>query len=38
MKTIGLIGGLSWYSSVDYYRYINQAVNNKLAGDEAAKM
>jgi len=38
MKTIGLVGGLSWYSSIDYYRYINQAVNKKLGGDEAAKM
>lgn len=38
MKTIGLVGGLSWYSSIDYYRYINQAVNKKFGGDEAAKM
>jgi len=28
MKTIGLIGGTSWYSTVDYYRYINEAVND----------
>lgn len=27
MKTLGLIGGTSWYSTIDYYRYINQAVN-----------
>lgn len=27
MKTVGLIGGTSWHSTVDYYRYINQAVN-----------
>lgn len=38
MKTIGLIGGISWYSSVDYYRYINQMVNAKLGGDEAARL
>lgn len=38
MKTIGLIGGLTWHSSVDYYRYINQLVNERLGGDEAAKM
>ena len=38
MKTIGLIGGLSWYSTLDYYRYINQGVNERLGGDEAAKM
>lgn len=28
MKTLGLIGGTSWYSSIDYYRYINEAVND----------
>jgi aspartate racemase len=28
MKTVGLIGGTSWYSTVDYYRYINKAVND----------
>jgi len=28
MKTLGLIGGTSWYSTVDYYRFINQAVND----------
>lgn len=38
MKTIGIIGGLTWYSSIDYYRYINQAVNKRLGGDDAAKI
>lgn len=38
MKTIGLIGGISWYSSVDYYRYINQMVTAQLGGDEAARL
>src|SRR6266498_3090137 len=38
MKTIGLIGGTTWYSSIDYYRYINELVNKKLGGDEAAKV
>jgi aspartate racemase len=28
MKVIGLIGGTSWYSTVDYYRYINEAIND----------
>lgn len=28
MKMIGLIGGTSWYSTVDYYRYINKAIND----------
>lgn len=38
MKTIGLIGGTSWYSTIDYYRLINELVNKKLGGNEAAKM
>jgi len=28
MKTLGLIGGTSWYSTVEYYRYINKAMND----------
>lgn len=28
MRTIGLVGGTAWYSTVDYYRYINKAVND----------
>jgi len=28
MKALGLIGGTSWYSTVDYYRYINEAIND----------
>lgn len=28
MKVLGLIGGTSWYSTVDYYRYINKTVND----------
>jgi aspartate racemase len=38
MKTIGLIGGLTWFSSIDYYRLLNQKVNEQLGGDEAAKI
>lgn len=38
MKTIGLIGGLTWHSSSDYYRYFNQMVNQRLGGEEAAKL
>ncbi len=30
MKTLGLIGGISWVSTVDYYRYINQGINDRL--------
>ena len=28
MKALGLVGGTSWYSTVDYYRYSNKAVND----------
>jgi aspartate racemase len=37
MKTIGLIGGMSWESSVEYYKMINEAVRAKLGGFHSAK-
>ncbi len=37
MKTIGLIGGMSWESSVEYYRLINELVRDKLGGHHSAK-
>lgn len=30
MKTIGLIGGMSWESSAEYYRLINEQVKHRL--------
>lgn len=36
MKTIGLIGGLSWESSIEYYRIINEAVRERLGGVHSA--
>jgi aspartate racemase len=38
MKTIGLIGGTSWLSTIDYYRIINQEVNRQLGGVHSAKL
>ncbi len=38
MKTIGLIGGLSWESSAEYYRIINERVREKLGGLHSAKV
>ena len=38
MKTIGLIGGLTWLSTVEYYKLLNQLVNERLGGAEAAKV
>ncbi|MBW2059420.1 MAG: aspartate/glutamate racemase family protein [Deltaproteobacteria bacterium] len=37
MKTIGLIGGMSWESSIEYYRIINQTVRERLGGLHSAK-
>lgn len=37
MKTIGLIGGMSWESSLEYYRIINEQIKNKLGGLHSAK-
>lgn len=37
MKTIGLIGGMSWESSVEYYRIINRATKARLGGFHSAK-
>jgi aspartate racemase len=37
MKTIGLIGGMSWESSVDYYRIINEETRNILGGSHSSK-
>jgi aspartate racemase len=36
MKTIGLIGGMSWESSAEYYRIINEAVKAQLGGLHSA--
>ena len=38
MKTIGLIGGMSWESTVDYYRLINEGIKQKLGGLHSAEI
>lgn len=38
MKTIGLIGGMSWESTVPYYRQINEAVKARLGGLHSARI
>jgi len=38
MKTIGIIGGMSWQSTVIYYQQINEAVQRKLGGHHSAKI
>jgi aspartate racemase len=37
MKKIGLIGGTTWISTMEYYRIINENVNKKLGGKHSAK-
>ncbi len=37
MKTIGLLGGMSWESSIEYYRIVNQEVRAALGGVHSAK-
>lgn len=38
MKTIGLIGGMSWESTLPYYRLINEGIRSKLGGLHSAKL
>jgi aspartate racemase len=38
MKTIGLIGGMSWESTIPYYQIINETVKDKLGGFHSAKI
>lgn len=37
MKRIGLVGGISWVSTLDYYRLINEGVNRRLGGLQFAE-
>ena len=38
MKTIGLLGGMSWESTTSYYRILNEAVRERLGGLHSAKL
>ncbi|MEM6450817.1 MAG: aspartate/glutamate racemase family protein [Cyanobacteria bacterium P01_D01_bin.105] len=38
MKTIGLLGGMSWESTVEYYRLLNEAVRAQMGGLHSAKI
>jgi len=37
VKTIGLIGGTGWVSTIEYYRFINEGINKKLGGLSSAQ-
>ena len=38
MKTIGLVGGMTWKSTLDYYRIINEHINSKLGRFHSARI
>ncbi|MDX1678556.1 aspartate/glutamate racemase family protein [Arsukibacterium sp.] len=38
MKTIGLLGGMSWQSTLPYYQIINETVKQQLGGLHSAKV
>jgi len=38
MKTIGLIGGISWESTAEYYKILNQKINHRLGGRHSARI
>jgi aspartate racemase len=38
LRTIGLIGGMSWESTIPYYRIINETVKERLGGLYSAKL
>jgi len=38
MKTLGLLGGMSWESTVPYYRLLNEAVRDRCGGLHSAKL
>jgi aspartate racemase len=38
MKTIGLIGGMSWESTAEYYRILNQTIKERLGGHHSGKI
>jgi aspartate racemase len=38
VRTLGLIGGMTWHSTVDYYKLINQGVQERLGGYRSAEL
>lgn len=38
MKTIGIIGGTTWVSTLDYYKLLNQKANQALGGNHSARL
>ena len=38
IRTIGLVGGMSWESTAEYYRIINESVRDRLGGTHSARL
>lgn len=38
MKLLGLIGGMNWQSTIEYYKKLNSLINEKLGGNHSAKV
>jgi aspartate racemase len=38
VKTIGLIGGMTWHSTAEYYRFINEDIQRRLGGSTSARL
>jgi amino-acid racemase len=38
MRTIGVLGGMTWHSTADYYRILNTRVREELGGDHSARV
>jgi amino-acid racemase len=37
MRTIGILGGMTWHSSIEYYRLVNTLVNERVGGNHTAR-
>ena len=37
MRTIGLLGGMTWHSTIEYYRLVNTLANERLGGTHSAR-
>ena len=38
MRTIGLVGGMSWHSTLEYYRIVNERVAERRGGHASARI
>jgi len=38
MKMLGIIGGMSWLSTLEYYRLLNEGVQKELGGSHSARL